>query len=223
MKQLSLYPLYLVGLLTMALAAFFISLGYTWLPQTAEPAWFVHLIPPVCLMGGAAAVHCHAKGKSGGYLLSYFMNAAGSGWAVGALLGAGGVLPPMELLAVLLPAAVLGLAACLCPSLRADRARKVCALILCALGLVLIGFGVYAWIFRDGLAGCALVFSGLFFLPLPICGVFAGDKPEGAMRYLSFSGFGACFLVVLVVALILSEGEVLSGLDFGDGKKRTKS
>ncbi len=222
MKRPPLYPIYLAGLLVLALAAYFVSLGYAWLPRCAELAWYVQLLPSVCLMGCAAAAHCRAGGNPGGYLLSYFLNAAASGWAIGALLGAGAVLPPAQLLAALLPAAVLGFPNCLYPALRSRRAQRVLAGLLFILGLILTGFGVYVWIFRHALVGCTLVFGGLFFLPFPIGCTFAAEKPQQAMRCLSFSGFGACFLIVLVVALILSEGELLDGLDFGGEGRRKR-
>jgi hypothetical protein len=65
--------------------------------------------------------------------------------------------------------------------------------------------------------GCVLLFSALFLLPLPIGIAKAVDWPPDRFRYLSFAGFGAFFLILLVAAIVLSEGEILDGLDFDIG------
>ena len=104
---------YILGLLVMALLCWLVSLIYRAFPGLADLNWVASMIPPFFLMILATLCHKMAKGRTPGYLGSYLLNAAGSGCAIGILLGNAAVIPPPELLPALLPTAGLGIALCL--------------------------------------------------------------------------------------------------------------
>ena len=221
--QMKLFPCYLLGLLVMAASAWAVSLLYSQAAFLSRLHWIVQLLPPLALMIGALIAHPVSKGRVVGYLLSYFLNATASGWAIGALLGTADVVPPPQVLIAMAPAAILGLTLVLFARSSAKAWRIASIIIFSLLGLALIGFGIYVWCVHQPLTGCAFVFSGLFYLPLPLGYTEALKKPDQMYRYLSFTGFGAFILILIVVAFILSEGEILDGLDFdfgGSGGKK---
>ena len=80
--------------------------------------------------------------------------------------------------------------------------------------------GICLWIFHEPVIGCFILFTALYLMPLPIACLVHDEKKY---RYLSFSGFGAFILILFVAALLLTEGEILDGLDFdfvsGESKK----
>ena len=224
--QIKLFPCYIIGLLVMALSAWLVSMIYSQFASLANLNWFVQLLPALVLMVGALIVLPAGKNRPGGCLMSYYLNATASGWAIGVLLGIASIIPPPELLAAMLPAGILGLAMVLFAD-NATKTRSLATVILFTmLALALIGTGIYVWCVHNPLVGCTFVFSGLYFLPLPFGYVKALSKPDQMYRYLSFTGFGAFVLIFLIVAFILSEGEILDGLDFdiggGSGKKKKK-
>ncbi|MBQ7416396.1 MAG: hypothetical protein IJW14_05125 [Oscillospiraceae bacterium] len=224
--QLKIFPCYLIGLLIMAVSAWAISLLYSQVTFLSRLHWIVQLLPPLALMIAALIVHPVSKGRTGGYLFSYFLNATASGWAIGVLLGEAAIIPPPQVLAAMVPAAALGLILMLF-SRNSSKAWRIATIVtFSVLGLALIGGGIYVWCVHCPLAGCAFVFSGLFYLPLPFCYGKALSNPDEMYRYLSYTGFGAFILIFLVVMFILSEGEILDGLDFDfggeGGKKKNK-
>ncbi len=222
---LKLFPCYLLGLFTMAVVSWLVACVFGAVPSLSQIHWFFRLLPGLPWMVGALAVHLRAKGRKGLYILSYLLNAAGSGCAIGAVWGKASILPPPELLAALLPAAVLGGLICLIPTGTGRFWKVFDGGLGTVLALVLVGMGIYVWNCRDCLTGCTFVFSGLFLLPFPICCKTLAKLSHERYRYLSFAGFGAFLLIVFAAAFILSEGEILDGLDFdlgGGGKKREK-
>lgn len=221
---------YLVGLVTMALFPWLVSAILPMLPSLSQAHWAVQLIPAVVLTLGAMTAHLLSRKKNNrAYLLSYFTNAVASGWAIGVLMGANEILPAPELVLALLPAAALGFLTILLVGRPKSRLRTVLSTFAVIAAVCLFIGGIVVWNLLSPLMGCVLLFSALFFLPLPIGIAKAIDWPPDTFRYLSFTGFGAFFLILLAAAIILSEGEILDGLDFdfsggtGKGKKkRTK-
>lgn len=218
--------LYVAGLFAMALASWLVSGIYSGLTIQDEASWRIGVGIGAAIAFSVVAIICHvwAKGRSFGYLISYILNAIGSGCAIGTLLADKGIIPPPELLLALLPVAGLGIMGCLLLWIPGEIWRFVVPSVFTVAALALIGFGTYIWICRDPLIGCTFVFSGLFYLPFPMGHSFAWDKPEQGSRYLSFAGFGAFILIAFVVILILSEGEIIDVFDIDlSGKKKTKS
>ena len=120
---------YILGLAVMALLCWLVSLIYRAFPGLADLNWVASMIPPFFLMILAILCHKMAKGRTPGYLGSYLLNAAGSGCAIGVLLGNVAVIPPPELLPALLPRGVGGgvegtlvlLRVCVCERERVTR------------------------------------------------------------------------------------------------------
>lgn len=221
--QWNLLPFLLSGLLVMAVSSWLVFL----VSPSISFSPYILLIIALFFMIGAVICHKVTKGRTPGYIISYFLNAFGSGCALGALLETKSIFPAPELILVLLPAAAMGIVMCLLLSVFADSRRPAITAISCLLTLALIGIGIYIWICKSPAVGCALLFSGLFFLPFPVGCSSALEKPEQKYRYLSFSGFGAFILIALVVIAILSEGEILDAFDldfsgFGKSKKTRK-
>lgn len=222
--QLVLLPLFFLGLLIMGLSSWLMSLCFGAFPALGELHLLALFIAVLVFMGVAVVFHWRAKGRTGMYLTAYFLNAAGSGISIGILLGRSGLIPPPAVLLALLPVATLCAAFCLLFAVSGEKRSTLLAFIFSVCALALIGFGIYFWICKEPLTGCAFVFSGLFFLPFPFCIAGSAEDSEEKYHYLSYSGFGAFILIAFVVALILSEGEILDGFDFdfGGGSRKKK-
>lgn len=220
----SLFPLTLLGLGVMSVFAWLLACAYPLWPRLQTAFWAVHLILPLLLMVGAIVVHKCAKGRPAGYLLAYLCNAIGSGCTVGAIWGVRSRIPAPELLAALVPAAVICALSLLILGLRNEKARGAVVTVLTVLALALTVGGGVLWPLHSMPLGCTVLFTGLFILPFPIAVSIAGSEPEQRFRYLSYSGFGALIFIVIAAALILSGGDLLDGLDagfdFDFGKKK---
>ncbi len=220
---LKMLPRYLLGLLVLAFSSWLIAAIFQAIPSLRNISWFFQLLPAILGMVGAVIVHKRAKGRKWLYIFSYLINAFSSGCAVGAVLGDASLIPTVGILEVLLPAAVIGGAACLLLVFPHSYIRLLACICGTVGALALIGVGIYIWDCRDALVGCALVFSGLYLLPFPIgCNAMLEEAQE-RYRYLSFTGFGAFIVIAVVAAIILSGGEILEGLDFGGGSESKKA
>lgn len=176
--------------------------------------WLILLIPAVLCSVGALIAHLRSKERTWAYLLSYSLNALGSGWAVGVLMGVKGMLPTATLVMSLLPALFLGIL-CWIVLAAIDRWPTIVTSIFVVLSVALLITGIVFWVRFAPLVGCTMVFSALFLLPYPVAVNLAMDTPSETYRYLSFSGFGGFVLIFTVVLFVLTEGEVLEGLDGG--------
>lgn len=227
------YPLFipsLIGLSVFGLCSRLTASVYLQVSWLQDTVWWIHLILPLVLMGGALALHLTAKGRPAGYLLSYLCNAIGSGCLLGAIYGLRDYIPTAALASALIPAIVLCAAACLMPRLPGERIREITGFILLALAIALVILGIVLWICKSMPFGCAFLFSGLFILPLPLAMFDVGEEWGECCHHLSYSGFGAFILVLSVAAFILSDGDILDGLDLsldgpefgGSGHKKGK-
>lgn len=227
-KYLSLVTPALIGLAVFGLTAHLTARVYVSTTWLSDLFWVIHLIIPLLLMGCAIAAHLIAKGRTAGYLVSYFLNAVGSGCLVGAIYGLRGYVPQIHLLGALLPAALIVAATFLIPLQLKDLAKGITALVLAGLALALAVAGIFVWPFYSMPMGCCFLFSGLFILPFPLAVATLQEDSRQRFRYLSFSGFGTFALVIIVAAFILSDGDILDGLDgfdfsdIGSGKKKGK-
>lgn len=211
------YPMpicFSLGLLLMGAVAWLVSAMLQAIPMLGKLHWLVLLIPAVLCSVGALIAHLRSKERTWAYLLSYGINSLGSGWAVGVLMGVKGILPAATLVMSLLPALLLGI---LCWIILAttDHWPTILTLIFVVMSVALLIAGIVVWVRSVPLVGCAMVFSALFLLPYPIAVNIAMDTAYETYRYLSFSGFGAFILILLVVLFVLTEGEILEGLDGG--------
>ena len=218
---------YLIGLLIMAVSAWLVSALQPQMPEFAAADWPAQLLPTAGIMLAAVAAHLLARKKANwAYLFSYFANAVASGWTIGVLMGAKQILPTTGLFLALLPAALLGIFAALLFGLPDTKRTAVISTIFVILAVLLFLGGIAVWVWLAPLTGCVFVFSALFLLPFPLGIGAALNQPQGTYRCLSFTGFGAFFLILFVVIVILSEGDFLDGLDFdfggGSGSSKKK-
>ena len=149
--------------------------------------------------------------------VSYLLNAVASGCAVGSVLIDKQLAVNPELFLALLPAAVLAILF----SLLAD---KTFSIVFTVLAIALCVGAICFWIFVSATMGCMALFSGLYLLLFPTGLRHAVRAPKEWSRYLSYTGFGAFFVVFIAALLILSDGEALDGvdLDFGFGRRKKK-
>lgn len=211
------YPMpicYSLGLILLGAVAWVVSTILPAVPVLGKLHWGILLIPAVLCSVGALIASIRAKERTGLLLLSYGLNAVGSGLAVGVLMGVKGILPATTLVYGLLPALVIGI---LCWVILAavDHWPGLLTLIFVLLSVALLIFGIVIWTRHVPLIGCAMVFSALFLLPFPIAVNAAMDNSKEMFSYLSLSGFGAFILILIVVLFVLTEGEILDGLDGG--------
>lgn len=226
-SQWKMYLCYLPGLLAMACCARAVPVLYAMLPNRDENTWWLGIGAAAVIFGLAIAAHCLAKGRRGGYWLSYAFNAIGTGGIIGILYGEmGWTVEVPTLLYALLPAAVLGAALCLNSFIYGKRWRKAADVAVLILNLILIVGAIVIWVKWHCVFGSFAFFCGICQLFFQMACLIAGDKPEGKWRYLSFSGFWAFAVIAVVVIIVLSEGDILDGLDFdlpiGDKKKKAK-
>lgn len=214
-------PIYFsLGLALMGAVAWLVSAMLQTVPTLVGLHWGVLLIPAILFSVGALIITLRAKERTGRLLLSYGLNAVGSGWAVGVLMGVKGILPATALVYGLLPALALGI---LCWVILAtvDHWPGILTLIFVLLSLALLIVGVVIWTRHVPLIGCAMVFSALFLLPYCIAVNAAMDNPKEMFSYLSLSGFGAFVIIFFVVLVVLTEGDGLEalfdGLDVSGG------
>lgn len=222
------YPMpifYSLGLLLMGAVAWLVSAMLQMVPTLAGLHWGILLVPALLVSVGALIITLRAKERTGRLLLSYGLNAVGSGWAVGVLMGVKGILPAIPLVQGMLPALVLGILFWFLLAV-IDHWPGIQTLLFVLLSVALLILGIVVWTRYAPLVGCSMVFSALFLLPYPIAVNAAMDNTEEMFSYLSLSGFGAFVLILIAVLFVLSEGEILDGLDFdvggGEGIGRRK-
>lgn len=228
-KQLTLAIPSLIGLAIFGLSAWIIAVVYPQISWLRDAYWLVHLILPLVLMGGALTLHLTAKGRTPMYLLSYLLNTIGSGCLIGAIFGLRNYIPTPSLLIGLLPAAFLCCASCMTLLFSKEFQQELTQIILMVLAIGLSIFGIYVWAAHSMPFGCTFLFSALFVVPFPKAVCNAEKEWQRRFHYLSRSGFGAFALVTTVAAFILSDGDILDGLDGfdfsdmgGSGKKKGK-
>lgn len=217
------YPMpifYSLGLLLMGAVAWLVSAMLQMVPTLAGLHWGILLVPALLFSVGALIIVLCAKERTGWLLLSYGLNAVGSGWAVGVLMGVKGILPAATLVYGLLPALVIGIL-CWIVLAAVDHWPGILTLIFVLLSVALLILGIVVWTRYAPLVGCAMVFSALFLLPYCIAVNAAMDNPKEQFSYLSISGFGAFVIIFFVVLAVLTEGDGLEalfdGLDVGGG------
>lgn len=202
------YPMpifYSLGLALMGAVAWLVSILLQEVPVLADLHWAVLLIP-----AGIFSV-CALIAVPWSKLLSYGLNAIGSGWAVGVLMGVKAILPTTTLLVALLPALAIGI---LCWIILAaiDYWPGILTLLFVLLSVALLIFGIVIWVRHTPLVGCTMVFSALFLLPYCIAVNAAMDHPKEMLSYLCISGFGAFIVILIAVLIVLSEGDGMDGL-----------
>lgn len=228
---------YFAGVFIMGLTAWLVSAALPLGELIRNTHWFVALLPAI-LVCVAAIVLCARAGSKDPermlysstrrtfYCICYLLNAVASGLAVGVLVSQKGVLLTADLLLSLIPAIALGLLLFLLLLIPNRAWRKTVSIVFVVLSIVLVIVSLRIWLHYSDARGCAVVFSVLFFLLFPVGMYHVAKNPEGWHKYLAYTGFGAFAVILFVVIFILSEGEILDGLDFdlgsGGGNSKKK-
>lgn len=155
---------------------------------------------------------------------SYLLNAVASGCAVGGVLMDKQIAASPNLFLAILPAAALALLFSFLYCFPGEGLRKAFCVTFLVLTVSLCVGAICLWIFVSTTMGCMALFSGLYLLLFPIGLRHAVRAPKEWSRYLSYTGFGAFFMVFIAALLILSDGEALDGvdLDFGHSSRKKK-
>ncbi len=213
-------PFYLINLGIMAAMTCAVSQIFTLFPDREEGTGMIGLAVAVIFCLLAILSHCLAKGNSLGYLLSYTLNAMGSGCCVGTVFADYAMEPLVHLLLIaLIPGAVLGILLLLGSTVQNETFLKIWYISFFVLAVIQFICGICLWILWEPVVGCFILFTALYLMPLPIDCLGQDVKKY---RYLSFSGFGAFILILFVAVLLLTEGEILDGLDFDFGSGKSK-
>lgn len=175
------------------------------------------------------AIPFHRLGKRSlwGYLASFLLNSTASGFVVSAYyLETERALDIYSLTLGVIPAVavVLLIYLMLKPF---NKTKTVTVTVAGILTAVLAILAIIFWI-RDGSVIFSFAFFSLIisFFFLCVFGITVNHNERSVLRDVSFGGFGAFLIIAVLVTLILSDGELLEGLDFGGGseggKKGTK-
>lgn len=185
------------------------------------------LIGGVLLMIAAIPFHWNGKKWKYGYWVSFLLNSVGSGMSVSALLVAKSVpssLPQLLLAAV--PAAAILLLVWLMLEIF-HRSKGSTVAIVTMLNIALIVGLVVLWVTYGYRFYCFAFFCSLLSLfYLCVFGITVEHEERSLLRDISFGSFGSFIILTVVVIFILSEGEILDGLEpdvsLGDGGKKKK-
>lgn len=206
-----------LAMVMMALTApLAMRLGNKWAAIGTAAAMMVAAIPL-----HLAAGKCKTKGRSL-FLwgMCYFLNSAANGFSAAALYLHGEIsITSGELLVGMLPAGAI----MLCASVLCIAGRKKLALWMGGLltaALIVASLFPQVWEAqpqRSAMCLAALV-AGMYLVAL---GLLSGER--SCMRTISLVSFGAMMLVAFAVLVIISEGDILDGLDVsGDWPAKKK-
>ncbi len=210
---------YLLGLVLMTATVWLFA------PILQALHWSVGLIGAVLLCLFAVLFHLAARGKTTLYITGYFLNAVGSGCMIGVLYAhMAWDISIFQLLSGLIPAVVLGLLLNCGQLIKGRLWQKIWGITILILSAAVLVFSVVVWAKCNRLLGSYCFFSTVCLLFFLMASVAVQNRSWETWRYLSFSGFWAFAVIAVVVVFILSEGEILDGLDldFGDVDFRKK-
>jgi len=170
------------------------------------------------------AIIPHRLGKinSAAYILSVAMNGIGTGFAISAyyIVKEKPVSVSGLIFVSLIAAALYTLANLLIYLFR--KKNTFIMIFGIAVGLILIS-SVVLWIIRGGFLYSFGFFASLLLLFfLSVTAITIWNPARVALRDLSFGAFGSFVVAALVVVAILSEGDIVDGVDIADATKKGK-
>ncbi len=181
----------------------------------------------VVLMLAAIPFHWNGKKWNAGYMVSFLLNSVGSGMSVSALFVAKGMsidLPQLLLAAI--PAAGILLLVYLMLQIFHSKGSTVA--IATVLNIALTVSLIVLWIIYGYRFYCFAFFCSLISIfYLCVYGITEEHEERSLLRDISFGSFGSFIILTVVVIFILSEGEILDGLEpdvnLGGRGKKTKN
>ena len=202
-----------------------ISLGILFLSLFASTFVFEQwygIILGILLM--LIAIPFHIKGKKYPYLytISIVLNSIANGCSLSALYLVNGIeLDIPYLLLALLPAVGVMMLTCF---LFQKFSKKISLVTACVLNLLIILLDITFWIINGNIFFSFCFFSTLIaFFYLCAFGITVGHDERLVLSDISFACFGSFIILTVVVIFILSEGDLLDGIDLsGESKKKLK-
>lgn len=184
------------------------------------------LIVGILLMLLAIPFHWRAKKNEIGYLISFLLNSVGSGFSVSAYYSSQNIPPEWHsmLLSAVFATGVLFLVYVMLQGF--GKTKKVTVTVAVLLNLLLLIAAAVLWI-GTGSVFFSFGFFSLWISLFYLCvfGITVGHDERSVLRDVSFGSFGSFIILTVVVIFILSEGDILDGLDLdigGNGKNKHK-
>lgn len=172
----------------------------------------------------AIPFHWNGKKMPWGYLASFIINSVASGFVVSAYyLKNQAVLNIYELLIATIPAAAIVFLVYLMLQ-NFNKTKKITITVAGIINAVLTITAIVFWIMHGNVVFSFGFFCSLIsFFYLCVFGITINHDERSVFRDVSFGSFGSFIIISVVVIFILSEGEILDGLDFGGGEGGKKS
>lgn len=187
------------------------------------------IIVAVLLMIAAIPFHCIGKKAKWGYIVSFVLNSIANGFSLSAVYIKNGYEPKLHsMLSAIIPSAVILLFVCLMMQFF-GKSKKVTVTFACIADIIMMMVCIMRWITKDNDVFDSFAFFSLLITLFYLCvfGFAVNHEKRRTLRYISFGSFGAFIILTLVVAFIVSEGDVLDGIEIladtdARGKKRKK-
>ncbi len=182
------------------------------------------LVAGVALMVLAIPFHMAGKKLNAIYLVSFFLNSVANGCSVSAYyIQTKTATNPFDLIIAAIPAVSILFLAYVTLQLCA-KTKRFSLTFVSALTLILMIIAVVFWIKTGFLFFSFGFFSLLISLfYLGVFGVTVNHDERPVLRDVSYGSYGSFIILTVIVIAILSEGEVLSGVDFGgEGNSKKK-
>lgn len=179
----------------------------------------------IVMMIIAIPFHCKGKKVLWGYLASFLINSIASGFVVSAYyLKSERVLDICSLLIGAIPASAIIFLVYLMLQIF-NKTKEITVTVAAIINTVLTITAIVFWIMHGNLVFSFGFFCSLIsFFYLCVYGITINHDERSVFRDISFGSFGSFIIISVVVIFIISEGEILDGLDFGggDGGKKSK-
>lgn len=184
------------------------------------------LIVGIALMIIAIPFHCAGKKRKAFYLFAFLINSIANGFSVSSFYISKNIyLNFFELLLALIPASAILLLVYFMLQIF-NKTKKITITLATIINLILTITLLVLWIMEDSLFYSFGFFGTLISIfYLCVFGISINHDERSVLRDISFGSFGAFIIISVVIIFILSEGEILDGLDFGagnDGKAKKK-
>ncbi len=174
----------------------------------------------------AIPFHCIGKKKLWGYPASFVLNSIGSGFIVSAYyVKFEKVLEIYDLfIAAISAAAIIFLVYLMLQTF--NKTKGVTVTVAVIVNLILTIVATVLWIrYGEVIYSFAFYCSLISLFHLCVFGVTINHDERSVFRDISFGSFGSIIIIAVVVVFILSEGDILDGVDLGgsgSGKKGRK-
>lgn len=177
----------------------------------------------IVMMIIAIPFHCIGKKKIWSYLVCIATNSIASGFVVSAYYLKNEItLESYHLLIGAIPAVAIIFLVYLMLQIF-NKTKKVTIIVAAIINAVLTIFATVLWIINGNVIFSFGFFCSLIsFFYLCVFGITINHNERSVFRDISFGSFGSFIIISVVVIFIISEGEILDGLDFGDGSSAPK-